>query len=76
MSRSEETCMAMLFSCWLVAFWTLILASGSMGVNYYNRFSTYQAAGGSSLNGLYELGRDWQVGPFLDLDVSSIEHGC
>ena len=59
MSQDGEKCAAYFASCWLVAFWALIVSAGSMGVNYYNAFSAYQAAGGNQLSGLYDLGRDW-----------------
>ena len=55
----EEKAAGCIVSCWLVVFWALIVSAGSMGVNYHNSFSAYQAAGGSKLSGLYELGRDW-----------------
>ena len=63
-------------SCYLVTFWALIVSAGSMGVNYYNTFSAYQETGGKRLSGLYELGRDWQKGPCLDLEVSEFDYRC
>ena len=59
MATEGEQFAACLGCTWLLAFWALIVSAGSMGVNYHNSFSAYQAAGGSSLSGLYELGRDW-----------------
>lgn len=61
-----------IYSCCV---WLLILVTGIMSVKHFRNHDAYSNSGLNQLNGMYEMARDWERSPIIELMVTD-EQSC
>ena len=67
--QAVAVCGACFALCWFLAFWIVVIVTGTMCIKNFEEYDTFERVGIDQLTNVYAMGRDWQKEPFTELKV-------